>query len=137
MYYSYFARKNAFEKLWRFIMKKLNSVVYNKLLAQAEEAKTQGLTKLAAGILGAIGAHPNDEVSEYSYQELQDDIHRDLWKVATRLLHYYDVDSLDAEKLDTEILVWAAKMVDGLEESLGVDSVLVGPLEPKVPGQDK
>lgn len=137
MYHSYPARKNAFEKLWRFIVKKLNSVIYNKLLAQAEEAKTQGLTKLASGILEAIGSHPNDERSEYTYKQLRDDVHKDLWKVATRLLHYYDVNSLDAEKLDAEILVWAAKMVDGLEDSLGVDSVLVGPLEPKVPGQDK
>jgi len=118
-------------------MKKLNIVIYNKLLAQAEEAKAQGLTKLASGILEAIGSHPNEEESEYSYKQLQDDVHRDLWKVASRLLHYYDVQSLDAEKIDAEILVWASKLVDGLEETIGVDEVLVGALEPKVPGQDK
>jgi len=137
MQHTYSTRKNAFERLRRIIMKKLNIVIYNKLLAQAEEAKAQGLTKLASGILEAIGSHPNEEESEYSYKQLQDDVHRDLWKVASRLLHYYDVQSLDAEKIDAEILVWASKLVDGLEETIGVDEVLVGALEPKVPGQDK
>lgn len=118
-------------------MKKINSVIYNKLLAQAQEAKTQKLTSLASGILEAIGPYPNEEECEYTYAQLQEDIHKDMWKMATRLMHYYDVQSLDAEKLDQEIVTWSSKMVDGLEETLGVDSVVVGPLEPKVPGQDK
>jgi hypothetical protein len=118
-------------------MKKLNSVIYNKLLAQAEEAKSQGLTKLASGILEAIGPYPNDESSQYSYSELQDDINRDMWKMATRLMHYYDVESVDAEKLNEAMVVWASKMLEELEVAMNVDSVVVGPLEPKVPGEDK
>ena len=118
-------------------MKKLNETVYKKLYAQAEEAKAQGLTKLSASIFDAIGPHANDEASEYSYAQLQDDIHRDLWKVATRLLHYYDVESVDAEKLNEEIIHWASSLTEGLEQTLQVDEVVVGPLEPTVPGQDK
>lgn len=117
-------------------MKKINSVIYNKLFAQAEEAKSQGLTALASGILEAIGPYPNEENSNYSYAQLQEDIHRDIWKMATRLMHYYDVQSLDAEKLDQEILVLASKIVDDLEGTLGVDSIVLGPLEPKVFGED-
>lgn len=118
-------------------MKKLNQVLYNKLLAQAEEAKTLGLTSLASGICEAIGPYANDEASEYTYRQLQDDIRRDLWKAATRLMHYYDLESLDAQKLDRELAVQASKMIEELEQAMGVDSVVVGPLEPKVPGQDK
>lgn len=118
-------------------MKKLNSVIYNKLLAQAEEAKAQGLTKLASGILEAIGPYPNDESSEYTYSELKEDINRDMWKMATRLMHYYDIESLDAEKLNETMIAVASKMLEELERTMNVDSVIVGPLEPKVPGEDK
>lgn len=117
-------------------MKKLNEVVYKKLYAQAEEAKEQGKVKLASDIFEAIGPFANDEVSEYTYSQLREDVQRDLWKVATRLLHYYDVDSVDAEKVNAEIVHWASKLVDGLETTLQVDDVLSGPFEPKVPGQD-
>lgn len=116
-------------------MKKVNEVLYNKLLAQAEEAKTQGLTSLASGILEAIGPYPNDEESEYSRKQLEAEIHHDLWKIATRLLHYHNVESLDAEKLDEEIRIQAEKLVGGLEQVIGVDSISLGPWEPKLPGQ--
>lgn len=118
-------------------MKKLNEVLYNKLLAQAEEAKTLGLTKLASNIHEAIGPYANDEAAEYTYRQLQEDIHRDLWKVATRLMYYYDLESMDAQKLDRELFAQATRMLEDLEQTMGVDSVVVGPLEPKVPGQDK
>lgn len=115
---------------------KINPVIYKKLLAQAEEAKEQGFAKLADGVLNAIGSFPNDENEEYSYNQLQDDIHRDLWKVATRLVRYYDMQSIDILKLEPVLATWASEMLCDLEESLGVDEVLTGPSEPKVPGQD-
>jgi hypothetical protein len=116
---------------------KLNETIYNKLLAQAEEAKEQGMTKLAESILEAIGSFPADEVQEYSYTQLNDDIHRDMWKIASRLMVYYDVTSADAEKVDQAIVSWASKVVTDLEVALSVDSVVKGPLEPPVPGEDK
>ena len=114
---------------------KINPVIYKKLLAQAEEAKDQGFTKIADGIINAIGSFPEDEAVEYSYTQLQDDIHRDLWKIATRLLRYYDVQSLNVLKLEPTIAKWADDMLNELETSLDVDSVVAGPTEPKVPGQ--
>lgn len=116
---------------------KLNTTIYNKLLAQAEEAKEQGMVKLADGILEAIGSFPADEAQEYTYVQLNDDIHRDMWKIASKLMVYYDVTSADAEKIDRTIISWAAQVVSDLERTLGVDSVVKGPLEPPVPGEDK
>lgn len=118
-------------------MKKLNATIYNKLFAQAEEAKHQGLNSLASSIFEAIGPHANDERSEYTYKQLQEDIHRDMWKIATRLMHYYDVNSLDAEKLDETLTTQAELLVEAVESTMQVDEVVVGPLEPEVPGQDK
>lgn len=118
-------------------MTKFNPVIYRKLVAQAEEAREQGMIKLADSIMNAIGSEPTDEVSVYSHSQLKNDIHYDMWKLASRLMVYYDLESVDAEKLDTAILSWASKITDDLENTLGVDSVVKGPLEPIVPGEDK
>jgi hypothetical protein len=115
----------------------MNPVIYRKLVAQAEEAKEQGMTKLAEGIMEAIGSEPTEELQEYSYAQLQDDVHRDMWKLATHVMKYYNLEYADVEKLDKTILVWASKVVADVETTLGVDSVVIGPLEPKVPGEDK
>jgi hypothetical protein len=116
---------------------KINPVIYKKLLAQAEEAKTQGLVVLADGILSAIGSYPNDEKEEYTYIQMKEDIHRDMWKMATRLMYYYDVKTADATKLNQELTIWASEMIDSLEGVLNVSEVVKGPLEPKLPGEDK
>ena len=118
-------------------MTKLNTTIYRKLFAQAEEAREQGLIKLANGIIDAIGPEPEEDVKEYSYGEFQDDVHKDLWRLATRLMVYYDVESADVSKIDKVILSWASKITDDLESSLAIDSSLKGPLDPAVPGEDK
>lgn len=118
-------------------MKKLNETIYNKLLLQGEEARERGMDKLASSIFEAIGSCPEDERKEYTYRELKEDVQRDLWKIAARVLAYYDLQSLDAEVLDKEIVSLAGHLVDDIELSLGVDEVIAGPLEPKLPGQDK
>ena len=116
-------------------MKKLNSEVYNRLLAQAEEAKERGMHKLAAGILGSIGPLPEDERVNYSYAELQDDIYNELWKLANRVIKHYDVTMVDAEKVNEVLESFASKLVDQLEDSLQLENEAASPLDPKVPGE--
>jgi thermostable 8-oxoguanine DNA glycosylase len=116
---------------------KLNSVVYRKLVAQAEEAKAQGLTKLASNIMEAIGDEPAEELKEYSYTQMENDIHGHLWKVASHVMKYYNVSFADVQKLDKGILLWASELIDEVEHSLGVGGSVKGPLEPKLPGENK
>jgi hypothetical protein len=118
-------------------MDKLDSVIYNKLLIQAHEAKDQGSIKLAEAVFKAIGPEPRDESTEYSYAELKNDIHSDLWKIATRLIMYYDLNSADVSKLDKTIIHWASRTLNELENTLEVDGVIKGPLEPNIPGEIK
>ena len=118
-------------------MKKLNTVIYNKLLAQAEEAKVQGKTSLASCILHTIGSYPEDEIEEYSHINLQEDIRKDTWKMATNLINYHGLESVDAEKLDAAIIACAEIVLSELEQALGVEQGAIGPLEPKVPGEIK
>ena len=117
-------------------MKKLNPVMYHKLLLQAEEAKELGMTKLASSILEAIGPYPEENPETYSYAQLQDDMHRGLWKLASQLMVYYDVQSADAEALNKVIVSWASKMTDDLEQTLNISDVK-GPLEPPLPGEEE
>lgn len=116
-------------------MSKLNITIYRKLALQAEEAKEQGLTKLAEDIMYVIGSEPKEELKEYSYGEFQDDIHRDLWRVATRLVTYYGLESVDVSKVNKTILSLATELTNELELTLDVDTSLSGALDPKVPGQ--
>lgn len=118
-------------------MKKLNSIIYNKLLLQAEEAKEQELKKLAHGILGALTATPEDEIVAYSSDELNNDIYRGLWSLSTAVIKYHDLKTADAEKINESIEIFAQKFVSELEHALGIPEGSIGPLEPKLPGQSK
>ena len=117
-------------------MKKLNSVIYNKLLLQAEEAKEQEMKKLASGILEAIGSFPSDSEEEYAYEDLKNEIYKDLWKISSKFISYYNLTSLDATKLDKTLVSLAEKLTDEIEKTLEVDEVLSGPFEPKVIGEE-
>lgn len=114
---------------------KINSTIYKKLFAQAQEARDQGLTALADNILGVIGSYPDEDKQEYSYAQMKNDIHQDMWKIATRLMYYYDLESTDAIKLDQDLAVWSSQVIDNLEATLQVSSIVKGPMEPKLPGE--
>jgi hypothetical protein len=117
-------------------MKKLTAVMYNKLLLQAEEAKEQGMSKLANSILEAIGPYPAEEVEEYTFAELENDFHKGLWKLASQLMVYYGVQSADAEKVDAIVTAHADKMIDDLEDEFKLFGS-VGVSEPSLPGEEK
>ena len=116
-------------------MKKLNSVIYNKLLAQADEAKYRKLPKLAAGILGSLGPVPEDENVKYNFSELQNDVYQELWKVATCVIKYHDLKTVDAERVHQVLDSFASKIIEDIEQSLDVKNDAIGPLEDKVLGE--
>lgn len=113
----------------------MNKTIYYKLLLQAEEAKYRGFTKLADNILKSISL--TEEPVEYSYSSLHDDVVSDIWKLASHVINYYNLESVDGERLDQLAQVIAGNVIRDLEVGLGVDSVIKGPLEPKVPGEVK
>jgi len=118
-------------------MKRLNSVIYNKLMVQAEEAKIQGMEKLAHNILGAICGSPDDEAIQYSIGEMQEEVHHELWKLASHILKYYDTKNVDALKLNGVIESLANRFIEDVGGVIHVDAVIAGPFEPPVPGETK
>lgn len=115
---------------------KINSVIFNKLLLQAEEAKDQKLYKLASGLYSALeDKEPTDNPEIYSYNELNKDIYEGFWKLAFNFIKYYDLNSLDAQKIDETIKILADNFINELELTVGTDCV-IGPNELKVPGEE-
>lgn len=117
-------------------MQKFNSVVYNKLVLQAEEAKDQGLTKLAEGISSTLTEDPEDSPSTYSDEQLHDDVYKSLWAAASSVIKYYNVESVDAGKINDVLEDIVSIVVANVKNSIDVDSD-IGPLEPKLPGESK
>ena len=115
-------------------MIKLNSTIYKKLVAQAEEAKEQELSNLAEN-LHAVDLHPSDEAENYSYAQMQHDVQQQLWKAAAHVIKYYDLHSADAQKIDKLLSVLAGEVITDLEHNLQVSGMVKGPLEPKLFGE--
>lgn len=117
-------------------MIKLHNKIYKKLQLQADEAKEQGMVKLAEAVDNAIGKESTANKIEYSSNELNDDIHKDLWKVATKLMIFHDIDSVNIETIDKTLISWASRMIDDLEKTLQISNTVKGAVEPKLPGED-
>jgi len=117
-------------------MKKLNGIVYQKLLLQAEEARDKEMTKLASGIFNSLGPLAEEEQVSYNFNELQEDVYQGLWKMAACVIKYHDLQSADAEKIHEVLESVASKLIEEVERALNVDNAQVGPLESKVPGQE-
>lgn len=115
-------------------MKKLGTVIYNKLLIQAQEAKEQGLDNLSQRIMDTIGNESSDQKEQYSYTQLKEEINKDLWTVASRMIKFYDLNSVDALKLDKIITVLAEEIIDELGISLEANYIK-GANEPDLPGE--
>jgi hypothetical protein len=115
-------------------MKKLNKIIYDKMLIQAEEAKFQGLTKLASNVFEALGSTPDEENASYSKSELVEDIEKDIWKAVTNVLSYHDIDSADAEALDEIVSDLSQKLLEEVESKL--DAGGLSSKEEKVLGEE-
>ena len=122
-------------KLFKENMKKLNSIIYNKLLLQAEEAKEVGMHKLASGLMSTLGHMPEEDSVQYNYDQLEDDVYQGLWRAAACVLKYHDLKSADATKVHEVLENLSSKLIKEVEQSLSVNNTQVGPLENKVPGQ--
>jgi hypothetical protein len=114
-------------------MKNLHQIIYNKLLLQAEEAKELGLTKLASNINSAIGSMAEEDKNLYSFNELEGNLEKYLWKMSMETIKYYDLESVDVEKLQLVVEAMSEKFIEEINNTLNVNGP--GPLEPKVPGQ--
>lgn len=106
-----------------------------KVILQAEEAEEQGLHFLSKNA-EAASVVMSSELESYAFDDLREDMKRDLWKAAAKVMIYHDVDSVDIMKVDAALELVLDKCIAEIEGSLNKKSSDVGVLEPKVPGQN-
>jgi len=116
------------------MIKKIGETLYNKIVLQAEEAHEQGFKQLGDVVLEVIGDEVKEDEQTYSYAELKDDVYKDLWKIATRVMAYHDISSVDIGKLHKELLFSQANIINELELSMNIQEAF-GPNEPSLPGE--
>ena len=56
--------------------------------------------------------------------------------MSSKFIYYYNLNSLDALKLDKTLVSLAEKLTDEIEKTLEVDEVISSPVEPKVFGEE-
>ena len=56
-------------------------------------------------------------------------------KLAANVIKYHDVESADVEKVHTVLVSLAEKVIEEVEQSLGIDDTQIGPLEEKILGE--
>ena len=107
-----------------------------RLGAQAEEARNQGLNKVAShldSILVNNDVRSADDLYSYSHDELQHDVEEHIWLAVARAMDFYDCN-LDAGELADVVSKYASDIIQETRIA-GRVRVDVGAFEPTVPGQ--
>lgn len=116
---------------------KISKTMYNRLNAQAEEAKHLKLTKTASNldyILSEADVRDDDVLYSYSKENLEKNIQRLLWKIAMNTFDYFD-KAPDADQVQVLINTYAGQLFNDLRVLTGSDDG-VGKFEPIIPGED-
>lgn len=116
-------------------MKKISETLYNKLYIQAQTAKEVGLVSLGNAIDETIGAFPEESPKEYSYDQLSEDVYKEIWKVTASISEYHNVESLDIGKLDPYIQEITIRVMDAIEDKLNLKANTFTK-EPKIIGEE-
>ena len=121
-------------------MQTIDKNLWNRLCAQAQEAKEQGLTKIATNLenqLTEIGNNGKirDEKTKFSYsnESFEHDVHQALWSIAIRAADFYQ-KSFDSKKIQTIIEKTATDLISDLRIEISPDGV--GANEPSIPGEE-
>ena len=118
-------------------MRTINDNLRDRLVAEAEEAEVQGLTKVAEHLTHQIEKNDVRNSSEfYSYAEndLCDDVESALWSAAIRVADFHN-QSIDANEIDKSVKAFAGDFIKDMRNKIGASTV--GAYEPNLPGEEK
>jgi hypothetical protein len=110
------------------------SIKIDRLTAQAEEARDLGLVKLADCIQEVIKDSNEDSV-EFQFSDVSASVEKLLWKSAAQVINYHNVNDADVTKVKRVIDHLVPIVIRELESSIDKQAK-VGPLEPKIIGQE-
>lgn len=117
-------------------MRTINDKMFARLTAQAEEARTLKMTKLANHLhdeVQKVAVRPQRENYTYTDSEMRTDVERALWDAMIRAADYFGAP-FDAVKVQKVIDKMAEDLIDEVRVIVGNDSG-VGPYDVPVPGE--
>lgn len=118
-------------------MRTITENFLKRLNAQTQEAKIQGLSKIASQLDTVIKDCPtrkNDESYTYSYTDFKNDVENLLWKIAIRSADFYG-GTIDAVQVDDTISKVAALVIDSMRHITSSNDKVIGANEPNIPGE--
>ncbi len=119
-------------------MRTVTENLKKRLIIQAEEAKVQGLTKIASHLNVQAERNPirNDGDSyTYSNDDFQNDVENSIWGAVVRFADFHNV-SIDAIKAQDLVEKVAADLISELRVKTGAVHG-VGAYEPIVSGEER
>jgi hypothetical protein len=115
-------------------MRTISKSLKLRLLAQAQEADTLGLAKIAEQLeMSVYGTDTRDGTEHYTYEhdELVQDVEYALWTAAVRTQDFFD-KTADARSVHDLIEDFARDFIDQMRIKVGGK---LGPYESKLPGE--
>lgn len=119
-------------------MRTITENLKDRLIAQSNEAKVQGLTKTAShltNIAENISVRKNADSYTYSNEDFQSDVEGQLWNAVVRFadFHNVSVDGIEAQSIVEKV---AKDLISELRAKTGTTHG-VGAFESNVPGESK
>lgn len=120
-------------------MRTIKNNLFQRLVAQAEEADVRGLSKVAESLTEQVSKNAkyirkDDEFYSYSADQLKTELNDQLWSAAIRVFDFYDIQSFNADQLQTAIDKIAKSLVTELCTQANMQHG-IGAYEEAVPGQ--
>ena len=119
-------------------MRTINTIHRDRLVAEAEEADTVGLNKIAEHLTRQVektGVRDNVESYTYAHKDFDDDVQELLWGVVVRTADFHDAH-IDSEKAQKLVEKYAEFIVSDLRKVAKIPTS-VGAFEPNVPGETR
>ena len=121
------------------MIKRLNSDVFVRLQAQAEEAKKLGLIKLAEHVEANLPPETwvrDDSEKSITRENLEEQVEASLWHAATSIIDCYNLKHADIVKVNDAIKYLTANFITELKGTLEIDD-FANPDEGPLPGEVK
>ena len=117
-------------------MRTITENLYERMIAQVDEVRTQGFEKLASKVEDTVIVIPsrkNDASYTYASEDFENDVEKDLWKLVIRTADFHNT-SFDVKQVEPIIKKLANDLISELCVISNNESG-VGAFEPTVPGE--
>jgi hypothetical protein len=117
-------------------MRTINDIYNTRLMAEAEEADNQGLTKIAENLtrqLEVVSVREHNQPYTYSSDSFEQDVQDALWNIVLRTADFHGT-FIPAKVGQNVVDYFSEQIVDSIRKSASINGVR-GAHEPNLPGE--